>query len=82
MLRFLLATGVILAVMIGWLYVEELYRRFRGANPHLGPFRTDGAGCGGGCCSCANTSCTTNKPVESRRQPAPPDAAQRSHCDA
>ena len=49
MLRFLLAIGVILVVMIGWLYVEEIYRRFRQTNPHLGPFRADDAGCGGGC---------------------------------
>lgn len=57
MLRFLIASATILVVLVGWLYVEELYRRFTRANPELGPFRPDGSECGGGCCSCSGGSC-------------------------
>lgn len=62
MLRFFVASATILVVLVGWLYVQELYRRFTRANPELGPFRSEEAsGCGGGCCSCANGSCTTRQ---------------------
>lgn len=57
MLRFLVAAAIIFVVLVGWLYVEELYRRFTRANPDLGPFRPGGAGCGSSCGSCNAGSC-------------------------
>jgi hypothetical protein len=57
MLRFLVAAAIILVVLVGWLYVEELYRRFARANPELGPFRSGDAGCSGRCGSCNGGSC-------------------------
>ncbi len=62
MVKFLLASLVILVVMVAWLYVQDLYRRFAQRNPGLGPFRSEGA-CDGSC-SCQQGNCATG---ESRR---------------
>ena len=55
MAKAILAAGVIFAVMVGWLYVQDLYRRFARRHPELGPYRGEG-GCGGSC-SCRQGSC-------------------------
>lgn len=56
MVEFLLTSAVIFAVMVGWQYVEYIYRRFADANPALGPFRAE-PGCGKGC-SCSSGGCS------------------------
>jgi hypothetical protein len=66
MADFLLAGTLIFAVMVGWLYVQDLYARFAARHPELGPYRRQG-GCGGGSCSCSQGSC----PTKDRRQAAP-----------
>ncbi|MCB1792126.1 MAG: hypothetical protein KDJ24_17610 [Gammaproteobacteria bacterium] len=58
MVKFLAASAVILAVMVGWLYVQHIYRRFARGNPQLGPFRSE-ATCQGSC-GCHQGSCTPN----------------------
>ncbi len=60
MVRFLLASGVIFGALVGWLYVQELYRRFAAQHPELGPFRSEGAGCGGGC-ACSGNRCDRSR---------------------
>jgi len=55
MVEFVLSSLVILGVMVGWLYVQEVYRRFAQRHPQLGPFRSDG-GCEGAC-SCQQGNC-------------------------
>lgn len=60
MVKFVLASLVILAVLVGWLYVQELYRRFAQRHPDLGPYRKVG-GCDGSC-SCSQGSCPTTQP--------------------
>lgn len=66
MVEFVMTSVLIFAVMVGWLYVQDLYRRFAQRNPGLGPFRGE-AGCGGGC-SCSQGSCTTKtKSGQARR---------------
>jgi hypothetical protein len=60
MVEFVLTSAVIFAVMVGWLYVQDLYRRFARQNPELGPFRKEG-GCDGSC-SCQQGSCPTAQP--------------------
>jgi hypothetical protein len=60
MVDFLLASGVILAVLIGWLYVQDLYRRFAARHPELGPFRAEGQG-GCGNCSCSGGRCSRSR---------------------
>jgi hypothetical protein len=44
----LVASAAILAILLGGLGVDALYRRFARRHPELGPFRPEG-GCGGGC---------------------------------
>ena len=61
MVEFLMTSVVIFTVMVGWLYVQDLYRRFAQRHPELGPFRGEG-GCGGSC-SCKQGGCTTPAPT-------------------
>ena len=58
----LVASGVIFAVLAGWLWVQALYRRFAVAHPELGPFRQDSA-CGGSCESCGSGDCDAGDPA-------------------
>jgi hypothetical protein len=60
MVKFILASLVILVVMVAWLYVQDLYRRFAQRNPELGPFRGE-RGCDGSC-SCQQGSCSAPEP--------------------
>jgi hypothetical protein len=55
MVEFVLASAVIFLVMVAWLYVQDLYRRFARYHPELGPFRSEGS-CDGSC-SCRQGSC-------------------------
>lgn len=66
MVEFVSASVLILAVMVGWLYVQDLYDRFAKRHPELGPFRKQG-GCGDGSCSCSQGACST----DSSSEPAP-----------
>jgi len=62
MAEFFLTSLVIFAVMVGWLYVQDLYHRFAQGHPELGPFRKEG-GCDGSC-SCQQGSCSTPLPIQ------------------
>ena len=62
MVEFVLTSVVIFAVMVGWLYVQDLYRRFAQRYPELGPFRRQG-GCDGSC-SCRQGSCSAPVPIQ------------------
>jgi len=57
-----MTSAVIFAVMVAWLYVQDLYRRFAQSNPELGPFRAEGD-CDGSC-SCQHGSCSTPAPID------------------
>ena len=59
----LIASGVIFAVLGGWLWVQALYRRFATEHPELGPFRPDSA-CGGSCESCSTGECDAGGPAQ------------------
>jgi hypothetical protein len=56
MATYLLAIGLIFALLAGGILVQGLYRRFARRHPELGPFREDKAGCGA--CS-AGSGCGT-----------------------
>ena len=59
MVDYLLASAVIFGVLVGWLYVDELYRRYARRHPERGPFRSSSGGCGGSCGRCGqNDSCS------------------------
>jgi hypothetical protein len=43
---YLIAIGLIFAIMLGGIGVERLYRAFAAKNPQLGPFRQPDRNCG------------------------------------
>lgn len=53
----LLAVVIILIVMLVWVLVQHLARRFAVRHPELGPYPEGSSGCG----SCANDSCSRKK---------------------
>ncbi len=55
MAELLLAPIVILLVMAGWVWVDQVYRAFARRHPELGPFRDEEGGCGS--CRCRNGGC-------------------------
>jgi hypothetical protein len=57
MAKVLIASTVIFAVLVGWVWVQQAYAAFASRNPRLGPFRQEGGGCAGGGCNCGRTHC-------------------------
>ena len=57
MLDMLIAAGVILLVLLGWIRVQQGARDFAARHPEFGPAREEGKGCGAGC-HCNGGQCT------------------------
>ncbi|HHH38347.1 MAG TPA: chemotaxis protein [Sedimenticola sp.] len=57
MLEYLVASGLILALLSGWLLVQHLARDFSRRHPEFGPHREEGGGCGGNCACSGGGSC-------------------------
>jgi len=59
--RYLITIGLILLIMLAGIVVDRFYRLFARRHPELGPFRKEGGGCGGPCCSgtCGGNACDT-----------------------
>jgi len=57
MLDMLIAAGVILLVLLGWIVVQQGARGFAERHPEFGPAREEGKGCGAGC-NCCGGPCT------------------------
>nr|VFK55666.1 MAG: hypothetical protein BECKTUN1418D_GA0071000_103516 [Candidatus Kentron sp. TUN] len=60
-IKYVLAIGIILFLLFGWVTVQHVYRRFAVKNPELGPYGDDTGKCGN--CGCgsgaANDSCSS-----------------------
>lgn len=56
MLKYLIAITAVPILLIGWLLVQQLARRFAESHPELGSFREEGGGCGKSC-GCSGGSC-------------------------
>ena len=56
MLDMLIAAGVILLVLLGWILVQQYAREFARRHPEFGPAREEGRGCGTGC-NCSGGRC-------------------------
>ncbi|RLA03914.1 MAG: chemotaxis protein [Gammaproteobacteria bacterium] len=54
MYNFVIACGIIMLVLFGWVAVQNLARRFANNHPEFGPY-VEKRGCGGNC-SCAEGS--------------------------
>ena len=55
--KYLLAMGVILLLMLGWLAVQQLARLYARQHPEFGPLREEGSGCGSSCGCHGKSSC-------------------------
>lgn len=56
MVDFIIASIAILVLLSGWLFVQQLARRYAARHPEFGPAREEGSGCGKSC-MCAGGSC-------------------------
>ena len=56
MLDYLLATGLILLLLVGWILVQQGARKFAARHPEFGPAKEEGSGCGKSC-SCSQGHC-------------------------
>lgn len=56
MLKFLLASAVIMGVLVGWILVQQLAREFARRHPEFGPYQ-EKRGCGGNCSCSGGSSC-------------------------
>lgn len=61
MTRYFVAMLLVPGLLLGWILVQEVARRFARAHPELGPFREEGGGCGGNC-GCHGGGCQKRKP--------------------
>ena len=61
MLDYLIAMGLILLMLLGWIGVQHCSRAFAARHPELGPAREEGGGCGGSC-GCGAGSCEKRRP--------------------
>ncbi len=56
MLDFIIASGLIMAILTGWILVQQLARRFAHRHPEFGPY-VEKRGCGGSCSCSGGGSC-------------------------
>ena len=55
---YILAIGIVLIVMLGWVAVQQMARRFAAKHPEFGPYPESTGGCGG--CGCGGNKCSTS----------------------
>jgi hypothetical protein len=58
---YLIASAVILLMLLGWIRVQHLARRFSQRHPEFGEHREEGGGCGGNCACSGGGSCPNQK---------------------
>jgi hypothetical protein len=54
MIDYLIAMTLIPLLLLGWLSVQSITRRFSKQHPELGPHKEEGTGCGTSCLCGAN----------------------------
>lgn len=57
MTPYLVAIGLIFALLLAGIAVDRRYRRFAAKNPQLGPFRKHDGSCGGCAGKCGDGEC-------------------------
>ncbi len=60
MLDFIIASGLIMLVLTGWILVQQMARRFARHHPEFGPY-VEKRGCGGNCSCAGGASCQKKK---------------------
>jgi len=61
MLDYLLATGLILLVLVGWILIQQGARNFAARHPQFGPAKEEGSGCGAGCSCSSRDQCNKGR---------------------
>lgn len=61
MLDALLAAGLILLLLLGWIWVQQRARNFAARHPEFGPAKEEGRGCGSSC-ACSGNHCARRDP--------------------
>lgn len=56
MLDFIIASALIMAMLVGWILVQQLARRFARRHPEFGPY-VEKRGCGDSCSCSGGDSC-------------------------
>ncbi|MCU7937018.1 MAG: chemotaxis protein [Candidatus Thiodiazotropha sp. (ex Dulcina madagascariensis)] len=56
MIDYLIAMTIVPILLLGWLIVQLITRRFAKLHPELGPPREEGSGCGKSCL-CSGNGC-------------------------
>jgi hypothetical protein len=57
---YLLAVGIILIIMLGWVAVQQMARLFAARHPEFGPYTEKTGCCGGRGRDCGGKSCSTS----------------------
>jgi hypothetical protein len=59
---YLIAMGLILLALLGWIKVQQLARNFAARHPEFGPAKEEGGGCSSGC-SCSSGQCSAKREI-------------------
>ena len=57
MMQYIIAMLAVPCLLIGWLIVQNITRKYAQAHPELGEYREDGRGCGKTCGCKGKSSC-------------------------
>ncbi len=55
-MQYLIAMLIVPALLIGWLFIQHISRKFAHSHPEFGAFREEGGGCGK-TCGCKGKQC-------------------------
>ncbi len=61
MLDYLIALIIFPTLLMGWLVVQNMSRRFASAHPQFGPAREEGGGCGKSCGCSGKSACKKDR---------------------
>ena len=57
MMQYIVAMLIVPCLLIGWIVVQHITRKYAEAHPELGEYREDGGGCGKTCGCKGKSSC-------------------------
>ncbi len=57
MMQYVIAMLLVPGLLIGWLIIQHVARKYAQAHPELGEFREEGGGCGKSCGCQGKSSC-------------------------
>jgi hypothetical protein len=56
LMNYIIAMTIIPLLLLGWLVIQSITRRFSKLHPDMGPHKEEGMGCGKSC-QCSGNSC-------------------------